>query len=105
MKIQSALFVCFSLHYCLDPYTYLNHTDITDINLPVCVSLHFCGTATVPPMWYMLRAKRVATVNAADFSAGPWIKVDCTLWADKEVGPKSEEISSISSAKKIQIRL
>lgn len=68
----------------------------TEFNLPICVSLHFCGTATVPPMWKTFRARSVATVNTADFSAGPQIKLERSLWEDNEAGPKIEaQISSI----------
>lgn len=66
------------------------------MNLPICVSLHFCGTATVPPIWKTFRARSVATVNTADFSAGPEIKLERTLWEDNAEGPKIEaQISSI----------
>lgn len=66
------------------------------MNLPICVSLHFCGTATVPPIWKTFRARSVATVNTADFSAGPEIKLERTLWDDNAAGPKIEaQISSI----------
>lgn len=37
---------------------------------PICVSLHFCGTATVPPTSKTLHARSVVTVKTADFSPG-----------------------------------
>lgn len=41
-----------------------------EIYSPICVSLHFCGTATVPPMSKTLHARSVVTVKTADFSPG-----------------------------------
>lgn len=67
--------------------------------LPICVSLHFCGTATVPPTSKTVRARSVATVNTADFSPGLYIKLPRTLREDSGTGPKRGQVSSISSPK------
>lgn len=66
------------------------------IYLPICVSLHLCGTATVPPTSKTVRAKSVATVNTADFSPELYIKFLRTLWEESGTGPKREQVSSIS---------